>query len=200
MDAVKFAFVPPRASESCPVQPAVMDVACKRAVFGVPPSVRVTFVSSVLVKAAGVGSCAVVANVPDAGKVTVELGLWNVKIPKPPDQARVFASELFTPVPPREGASCPVHPAVMDVACKSAVFGVPPSVKVTFVSLVRVNAAGVGSCVVVASVPDAGKVTVELGLWNVKIPKPPDQARVFASELFLLYLLEKEPVVLSTQL
>src|SRR6476661_895396 len=45
-------FVPPRATARVPVQPAAMDAALTRAVVGLPPSVSVTFVSSVLVRAA----------------------------------------------------------------------------------------------------------------------------------------------------
>jgi len=48
--------VPPLATESCPVQPSVRLAARRRAVVGVPPKVRVTLVSSVLVKAAPVMS------------------------------------------------------------------------------------------------------------------------------------------------
>lgn len=51
LDAVRFAAVPPRASDSCPLQPSVKDVACSKAVVGVPPSVNVTLVSSTRVKA-----------------------------------------------------------------------------------------------------------------------------------------------------
>src|SRR4051812_13781815 len=46
--------VPPRAPESVPVQPKVSELACSSAVVGVPPSVSVTLVSSVLVSAAPV--------------------------------------------------------------------------------------------------------------------------------------------------
>lgn len=46
--------VPPRAADSCPVHPAVMLVAFTRAVEGEPPSVRVTLVSLVRVRAAPV--------------------------------------------------------------------------------------------------------------------------------------------------
>lgn len=45
-------FVPPRATESCPDQPTVIEVACSNAVVGVPPNAKVTLVSSVLVRAA----------------------------------------------------------------------------------------------------------------------------------------------------
>ena len=48
------ALVPPRVASSWPVQPSVNDVACNSAVAGVPPSVSVTLVSSVLVSAAAV--------------------------------------------------------------------------------------------------------------------------------------------------
>ena len=40
-----------------------------------------------------------------------------------------------SPVPPRLVASCPVHPRLNDVGCSNAVFGVPPKVSVTLVSL-----------------------------------------------------------------
>ena len=46
--------VPPRDAARVPVQPTVIDAARLRAVAGVPPSVSVTFVSSVLVRAAPV--------------------------------------------------------------------------------------------------------------------------------------------------
>ncbi len=50
---------------------------------------------------------------------------------------------VAAPEPPRATESCPDHPAVIEVACSSAVDGVPPSVSVTFVSSVRVRAAPV---------------------------------------------------------
>jgi hypothetical protein len=63
--------VPPRATESWPDHPRVRDVAASNALAGVPPSVRVTFVSSVLVSAApplmsvaGIVADAVSADVP----------------------------------------------------------------------------------------------------------------------------------------
>src|SRR5207244_2596438 len=43
--------------------------------------------------------------------------------------------------PPREAAKVPDHPTVMEAAFTSAVAELPPRVKVTFVSLVLVNAA-----------------------------------------------------------
>jgi hypothetical protein len=60
----------------------------------------------------------------------------------PSHVATPVPSEL-RPVPPRVAASWPVHPTVIEVACRSAVAGVPPSVSVTFVSSVLVSAAGV---------------------------------------------------------
>ena len=50
---------------------------------------------------------------------------------------------MSTPEPPRAVESVPAHPAVMLEACSKAVAGVPPSVRVTLVSLVLVSAAGV---------------------------------------------------------
>ena len=49
--AVNPLFVPPRDGAKIPVQPTVMDAAFRRAVVGLPPSVSVTFISSVLVNA-----------------------------------------------------------------------------------------------------------------------------------------------------
>ncbi len=46
--------VPPRDTASVPVQPSVNEVAASNAVVGDPPSVSVTFVSSVLLRAADV--------------------------------------------------------------------------------------------------------------------------------------------------
>ena len=43
----------------------------------------------------------------------------------------------------RESANVPVHPNVKDVAANKAVDGEPPNVRVTLVSSVLVNAAGV---------------------------------------------------------
>ena len=62
-------------------------------------------------------------------------------------------------VPPRVNPSCPDQPIVKDVACSNAVAGLPPRVIVTLVSFDEVNAAATGSWLVVASVPDVGKVT-----------------------------------------
>ena len=70
---------------------------------------------------------------------------------------------LAKPVPPRDTANCPDHPAVIEVACKSAVAGVPPNVNVTLVSSTLVKAAGLGSWEVVASVGTAGQVLTSNG-------------------------------------
>lgn len=86
-EAVNDALVPPRVKESCPVHPAVIDVAAKSAVVGDPPRVNVTLVSSVLVSADDVivrlpvvalstsGAVAPTANVP------VALGSVSVGVP-----------------------------------------------------------------------------------------------------------------------
>ena len=49
-------------SARVPVQPNVKEVGCNRAVDGVPPKVKVTFVSSTFVKAEGV-TVGIVGNV-----------------------------------------------------------------------------------------------------------------------------------------
>ena len=66
------------------------------------------------------------------------------------------------PVPPRETASWPDQPAVMDVAARSAVDGLPPSVRVTLVSSALVRAAPVISPLGI--VADAVKADVPLPL------------------------------------
>jgi hypothetical protein len=82
------------------------------------------------------------------GKVTdVVLVMVNVlanapAVVKLPPRVIVLAP-LLTPVPPLVPESVPVHPKVKDVACNKDVAGVPPRVKVTFVSSTFVNAAGV---------------------------------------------------------
>ncbi len=48
-------------------------------------------------------------------------------------------------MPPLVSAKVPVQPKVKEVACNKAVVGLPPNVTVTLVSLVLVNAAGVGA-------------------------------------------------------
>jgi hypothetical protein len=103
--AVKLAAVPPRVNPSWPVHPAVIDAAFTKAVVGEPPRVSVTFVSSVLVSAAPVGICEVVASVPDVGNVTpVTPVMVNVLANAPlvvnePPKVIVLAP-LLTPVPP----------------------------------------------------------------------------------------------------
>jgi hypothetical protein len=140
--------VPPLEAARVPVHPNVKDAAFNNAVVGEPPNDNVTFVSSTFVKAAPVGIWDVVAKVPDVGKVTVVMPVMVNVDAKAPEVARFPARVnvfvlLFTPVPPRDGESVPVHPRVKDVACKSAVAGVPPNVRVTFVSSVFVRALGV---------------------------------------------------------
>src|SRR5262245_1646172 len=142
--------VPPRVPDSVPVQPRVKEAALTSAVEGDPPKVRVTFVSSVLVSAAPVGICAVVAKVPEVGKVTdvdpVSVpvkGNAPEKVTFPPMVIR--DEPLLTPVPPLVPESVPVHPNVKEVAAKRATVGEPPKVSVTLVSSTRVNADGVGS-------------------------------------------------------
>src|SRR5262252_1655847 len=53
--------MPPRATARVPVQPTVMDDARSKEVAGVPPNVRVTFVSSVFVSAAPATSAPAIA-------------------------------------------------------------------------------------------------------------------------------------------
>jgi hypothetical protein len=123
-----FTPVPPRAGDKVPVHPSVMDVACNRAVAGVPPSVIVTLVSGVTVKAAGftVGICEVVAKVPEVGNVTPVFPVSvpvKVKAPEKavlPPRVKVLVP-LFTPVPPEDG------PRGIDDSVKPAKVGVLPS-------------------------------------------------------------------------
>lgn len=143
--AVREAAVPPRVKPNCPVHPAVIEAAFTNAVVELPPRVKVTFVSSAFVRAAPVGICDVVAKVPEVGKVTVVV-LDMVKVlanaplvVKLPPRVSVL-EPLLMPVPPREEESCPVHPAVMEVAFNNEVSGLPPSVSVTLVSFTRLNA------------------------------------------------------------
>jgi hypothetical protein len=88
---------------------------------------------------------AVVAKVPLVGKVTfVVFVMVNVLANAPevvrfPPRVRVDAP-LLTPVPPRAGDNCPVHPKVMDVGFNKAVVGLPPKVIVTLVSFTALRA------------------------------------------------------------
>ena len=78
------------------------------------------------------------------------------------------------PVPPLELASCPVHPAVIDVAARSAVVGVPPKVSVTLVSSVLVSAAPVTEITPVA-VNGVGVTTIgAVAVIEVTVPLPPE--------------------------
>jgi len=122
-----------------------MDVACNNAVDGEPPKVSVTLVSSVFVRAAGVGNCDVVANVPDVGNVTAVFPvIVPVKVNAPENAILppivIVEAPLLTPVPPLVPDKVPVHPAVIEVACSNAVEGVPPNVSVTLVSSALVKA------------------------------------------------------------
>src|SRR5690349_13101714 len=78
----------------------------------------------------------------DAARTKFPVPVVPVKVAVPvansgtPDEALTSA-----PKPPRAAARVPDHPTVNDVAFNIAVAGVPPSVNVTFVSLVRVSAA-----------------------------------------------------------
>ena len=89
-----------------------------------------------------------VARVPLIGNVTLVAAVIVKVEAKAPDVVKLpprvkVLEPLLTPVPPRVGLNCPVQPAVIDTAWSNAVEGVPPRVKVTLVSLLSVNAAGV---------------------------------------------------------
>jgi hypothetical protein len=76
--------VPPRAIESVPVQPSVSELAWSNAVAGVPPKVRVTLVSSVLVRAAPVTEITPLA-VSGVGVTTIgAVAVMEVTVPLPP--------------------------------------------------------------------------------------------------------------------
>ena len=184
--------VPPRAGESVPVHPAVIEAAFTSAVVGDPPRVNVTFVSLALVSAAPV---VVLNRVPVVGNVTVVAPvIVNVEA-KAPDVARLPARvkvfvPLFTPVPPRVGESVPVHPAVIEAALTSAVVGEPPKVNVTFVSFALVRAAPV---VVLNSVPVVGNVTVVAPVIVNVEAKAPDVAKFPANVKVLVPLFTPVP-------
>jgi hypothetical protein len=89
-----------------------------------------------------------------ANDVTVPVPNDGVKYSKAVAPAFTLNSWLAVPkepnpVPPRDGASCPVQPTAIDVAFKSAVNGVPPSKSVTLVSSVLLSACPVRFIVVV---------------------------------------------------
>lgn len=113
--------VPPRATDSVPVQPAVIDTAFISEVAGVPPNVSVTFVSFAAV------SAAIALKDGAAAKPVLLLNT-------------VLAPAVAAPVPPRPTASVPLQPNVSDTLFKSAVAGVPVRLSVTLVSSVSVNA------------------------------------------------------------
>jgi len=118
------------------------------------PSAGVVSVGEVSVLLVNVSLPAKVAKVPVVGRVTlVDAVVVRVNALAPAvvkDEAvlilppKVIVLEpLLTPVPPRVPESVPVHPTVIEEACKRAVAGVPLRVKVTFVSSTLVSAAGV---------------------------------------------------------
>ncbi len=63
-----------------------------------------------------------------------------------------FGVKVTAPIPPRETASEPVQPAVIDAEASNAIVGLPPSVSVTFVSFPDVRAFPLGPAAV-AHVP-----------------------------------------------
>src|SRR3990167_6228290 len=79
--------VPPRATDNSPLQPNVNDAAAISAIDGEPPSVSVTFVSSVFVRAAAVipicpvTASSVIGAAAEAAKVPVVFG--NVSVGEP---------------------------------------------------------------------------------------------------------------------
>lgn len=75
----------------------------------------------------------------------IALGFASVKKLEPTVVAPKFVrapAAVEAPDPPRATDSCPDHPSVNDAALSKAVLALPPSVSVTLVSSVFVNAAG----------------------------------------------------------
>jgi hypothetical protein len=94
--------------------------------------------------AVGVGAFGSPVNVGLFVRTTLPVPFVAVNVATPVVKTGTpFEPLTSRPKPPRFAESVPVQPTVMLVVCSNAVFGVPPSVKVTLVSFVRVNAAGV---------------------------------------------------------
>ena len=71
-------------SANVPVHPSVRLVACNKAVDGEPPNVRVTFVSSVLVRAAGVTEAVALSVVPEKESPVPRVISSNTPVPEDP--------------------------------------------------------------------------------------------------------------------